>query len=439
MVKFVGGTAQADYRERVRGLDPVRCLVVPIDVGKRSAVALVANHHGEVIAEPVAFDLTISGTDRLLDIVHAAELATSAASVRVGVESAGHYHRALCSELDRRGVDVVELNPRAVKLARGQVGAMRLKTDVRDCFAMVELLTRGQGWPFHRDVDAIVSQQLWVARRRRTLIASRRQRNQVHAIADLACPGLIDCFRSGLDAPTLRMLLSTTASPEHLAAMSADELVEHAAVHGRRMLRPKAREIIVAMADAQCIAPAQRASAQQILVREVAALEAIYDELAVCDHTLGQLIDDTPAAVLCTIPGVGALTASYYGAALGDPTRFANAGAAYRYSGLSPSSYDSAGRTGSTPISREGNVALRHAILTLGQGLSLHHPDFIAYKQRLIAEGKKPLIAAIAVGHRAHRLAFAMMRSQQPFDDQRWADAVTQGRPVTTTKAAGTT
>jgi hypothetical protein len=31
---------------------------VPVDVGKRSAVGLVANHHGEVVADPVAFDLT---------------------------------------------------------------------------------------------------------------------------------------------------------------------------------------------------------------------------------------------------------------------------------------------------------------------------------------------------------------------------------------------
>ena len=62
---------------------------------------------------------------------------------------------------------------------------MRLKTDVRDCFAMVELLTRGQDWPFHRHADAIVSQQLWAARRRRVLEASKRQRNQVHAVADL--------------------------------------------------------------------------------------------------------------------------------------------------------------------------------------------------------------------------------------------------------------
>ena len=221
--------------------------------------------------------------------------------------------------------------------------------------------------------------------------------------------------------------------------MSADELVTHAAGHGRRMLRPKAREIIAASADAQCIAPGQRATAETILAREVAALERLYEELAICDHALGALIHDTPAAVLCSIPGVGVLTASYYGAALGDPARFANAESAYRYSGLSPSSYDSAGRTGRPSISREGNVALRHAIITLGQGVSMHHPDFIAYKKRLMAAGKRPLVALIAVGHRAHRLAFAMLRSQQPFDDQRWTDAVAKGRPVTTNEVIGTT
>jgi len=439
MVRFVGGTAQAGYVEQVRGVDPAKCLVVPIDVGKRSAVALVANHHGEIVADPVEFGLTISGTTRLLDVVAEAESKTQAESIRVGVEAAGHFHRALCWELDHRGLDVVELNPHSVKLARGQVGAMRLKTDVRDCFAMVELLTRGQGWPFHRQTDTIVAQQLWVARRRRILEASKRQRNQVHAIADLACPGMIDSFRSGLDAPTLRMLLSTIANPDDLTVMTPEQLVAHAADHGRRMIRPKAREVIAAAADAQCISPNQRATAQEILVREVAALEGHYEELAVCDHALGGLINGTPAAVLCTIPGVGTLTASYYGAAIGDPHRFVNAGAAYRYSGLSPSSNDSAGRLGKPNISREGNVALRHAILTLGQGLSMHHPDFAAYKKRLIADGKKPLVAAVAVGHRAHRLAFSMIRSQQPFDDNQWVESVAKGRPATTTEVIETT
>jgi transposase len=60
--------------------------------------------------------------------------------------------------------------------------------------------------------------------------------------------------------------------------------------------------------------------------------------------------------------------------------------------------------------------------------VGLHHPDFIAYRRQLIARGKPPLVALIAVGHRAHRLAFAMLRSQRPFEADRWERAVTGHR-----------
>ena len=51
------------------------------------------------------------------------------------------------------------------------------------------------------------------------------------------------------------------------------------------------------------------------------------------------------------------------------------------------------------------------------------------------------MVAAVALGHRAHRLAFAMLRNQQPYDPTRWAAAVadgpvmakTGGRPTRTT------
>jgi hypothetical protein len=67
---------------------------------------------------------------------------------------------------------------------------------------------------------------------------------------------------------------------------------------------------------------------------------------------------------------------------------------------------------------------LRQAIIALGTSIALHHPDFAAYKRRLVDAGKKPIVATIAVGHRAHRLAFAMLRSQQPYQPERWQDSV---------------
>ena len=63
----------------------------------------------------------------------------------MGVESAGHYHRTLVARLRAGGVEVVELNPAAVKEARAQQLLRRLKSDERDLGAMAELMIRGAG------------------------------------------------------------------------------------------------------------------------------------------------------------------------------------------------------------------------------------------------------------------------------------------------------
>lgn len=42
----VGGRVQAQFMARIRGLDPERCLVVPVDVGKSAAMSLIADHYG---------------------------------------------------------------------------------------------------------------------------------------------------------------------------------------------------------------------------------------------------------------------------------------------------------------------------------------------------------------------------------------------------------
>jgi transposase len=274
----------------------------------------------------------------------------------------------------------------------------------------------------------MAEQVVWVAHRRRKLAAAQALGSQVHALADLAFPGLTGCFRTGLEAKTLRMLLATLPDPARVAVMSAEELVAHARCHRVRMTRPKAAQVIAAAGEAMCVPDAQRAAAAQLLTGEITVFDTLQRELAACDERLAQLLPDTPAGALTSIPGVGVLTASYYGAALGDPARFANAGAAYRYSGLTPTSYESAGRrAAAVRISKVGSVELRQAMIALGSGIALHHPDFAAYKRRLLDAGKKPMVATIAVAHRAHRLAFAVIRSQQPYDAAKWATS-TAGR-----------
>ena len=78
MGRFIGGDLQAEFMYRLRGVDPSRCLVVPVDVGKSMAMSLVADHYGEIVTPSFEFDLTETGVAELIAAVSSAERSRSA-------------------------------------------------------------------------------------------------------------------------------------------------------------------------------------------------------------------------------------------------------------------------------------------------------------------------------------------------------------------------
>jgi transposase len=442
MARFVGGELQERYMARVRGVDPRQCLAVPIDVGKWSAMVLVADHHGEVVVAPFEFKLDEQGVRSVVSVIEGSVRDRDAQVCRVGVESAGHYHRTLVARLRAAGVEVVELNPAAVKEARAQQLLRRLKSDERDLGAMAELLVRGAGRvPQVRD-DAMAAQAAWAAHRRRKVAAHVALSNQIQGHLDLVFPGLGACFDGILGTKAGRVIVRDVADPDRMRRLGEDGLRRFVARRGVRLQRAKAHQLLEASRAALRLPTAERTPVAALLAADVALLDALDEEILRAESSLAEVLASTPAGVLTSLPGIGVVRASAYGAAIGDPQRFPTASAAYRASGLVPAEYSSAGRRrGGQGISREGSVELRSAIIELGRGLASHDEDFAAYRRRLRSSGKRPAVAAVAVGHRAHRLAFAMLRTQEPYDPKRWAAAVagepvmakTGGRPTRTT------
>jgi transposase len=396
----------------------------------------------QIVVAPFEFGLDEPGVRRLLAVIETEVGARSAVFCRVGVEAAGHYHRTVVARLRSAGVEVVELNPAQVKEARAQQLLRRLKSDERDLGAMAELLIRGAGrLPQVRD-DAMAAQVAWVAHRRRKVAAHVALSNQIQGHLDLVFPGLGACFNGILTTKAGRVLIRDLADPDRMRRLGVEGLVRFVARRGVQLRRPKAEQLLEAAGVALRLPAAERAPIAALLAADVALLDAIDQEIGRAEASLAEVLASTPAGILTSLPGVGIVRASAYGAAIGDPNRFPNAGAAYRASGLVPAEYSSAGRSrGGQHISREGSVELRTAIIELGRGLASHEPDFASYRRRLRSNGKRPMVAAVAVGHRAHRLAFAMLRSQEPYDPTRWAAAVadgpvmakTGGRPTRTT------
>jgi transposase len=397
---------------------------------------LVADHYGEIIVAPFEFALTEAGFAVLSAAITRAEHQRDALVLRVGVEAAGHYHRTLVARLQAAGLEVVELNPRAVKDARGQQLLRTVKNDARDCGAMAELLIRGSGRPPQCRDEALAEQAAWVAHRRRKVAAPVVLANQIHGQLDLIFPGLTGCFSHGLEAATLRVLIRDLPDPDRIRHLGIDGVLRFVRRRGVRMSRPKAEQVVQAAHIALRLPSAERHAPLVVLAADWALFEALDQQIDDATTRLAALLPKTPAGVLLGVPGVGVVTASSYGAAIGDPLRYRDAAAAYRASGLVPIRYESAGRARThTGISREGSVELRRAIIDLGRGIGLHHSDFITYRRQLLARGKPPLVALIAVSHRAHRLAFAMLRSQRPFDADRWAKAVAGQRHPTDEQA----
>jgi len=432
-MRFVGGDVQALFVDQVRDLDPEQCLLVPVDVGKTTAMALVADLFGEIVVDPFGFDLTEDGVSVLLAAVSSAELERGAVMVRFGVEAAGRYHRTLMAHLRRQGLEVVELNPGSVKEARSGQGKRRLKSDVRDLAGMADLLARGGGRPPQPVDTQMAVQSAWAGHRRRKLKARTALQNQVIGQIDVVFPGLTGCFSDLLETKAGQVIVRHICEPSRIRRLGVEGLRSYVAKRGCSMSRPKAAQVLAAARDSLRLDDAEHAAASTVLAADIVLLETVGAEVERAEEILGEILDQTPAGVLASLPGIGVVRASNYGAALGDPHRFVNAAAAYRFSGLVPTDYESAGRRRpGQHISREGSTELREAIIELGRGLASHQPDFGAYKKQKLAEGKKPSVAGVAVGRRAHRLCFAMMRDQTRYDPDRWTLAVAAGRSVMT-------
>jgi transposase len=417
---FIGGVRQQEFVRQFRGKDPERLLAVPIDVGKHSAAALVCDFWGSVVVEPFTFPLDEPGFGAFRAAVARAEAQRQALAVRVGLEQAGHYHRTLEAKLRAEGLEVAVFNPSQVAGNRAQDLLRTLKSDVRDLGAMAELVIRGRGWLAAEADPRLLEQRALAAHRRRKVASRRALRNQISSTLDLVFPTLSHCLGDPLGAKVGRLILTEGLDPVRIRRLGEARFRAFCARRGVVVTRPRTHVLVEAARNALLLPPEVARVHAAVLARDVELLATIDAEIAAAEERLAEVLAHTPAAVLLTLPRVGTVRASLYGAALGDPSRFRTAAQVYRFSGLVPRLYESAGRSHGGGISREGKVELREAICELGRALRQGIPDFGAYAASLQARGKPGGIVACALGHRANRLAFAMVRDQQPFSEARW-------------------
>jgi transposase len=390
-------------------LDPAT-VIVAVDPGKVLNRVWVSNGAG-LLAEPVSLPVSREGV-HLLERLLAERDATQPV---IAVEATGDLHRSWVAELERRHPGSVRMfAPSETRAARMQLGSARCKTDDRDCAALTYLVRQGRGRRYGEEssVDALRA----AVRHRRGLVTDRKVAQQrLHVL----CPGL--------SAPAGHGRALPVASPTGLAVLGCAAAFAGRAPRLRSLLARAPGRMTQATAEywvhrwRGCLSPP--ADAQQRarrLDRDLHRYRVLQADITSLDAELTELLAATEGQILTTLPGVAVTRAAAFAAFSLPIARFPDAEHLYSATGLAPALYQSATLHRRGRISRQGLAEHRDALMGMAWGLSINSPSFAERNAELRARGMAPIQARVVLARNVCRLAYRLLRTQQPFDEERY-------------------
>jgi transposase len=174
-----------------------------------------------------------------------------------------------------------------------------------------------------------------------------------------------------------------------------------------------------------CLAPPHDAEQRaQRLNRDLQRYRVLCTDIAALEGDIEQVLAGTDGQVLTTLPGVAAIRAAAFAAHSLPIDRFPDAEHLYSATGLVPALYQSATLRRRGRISRQGLAEHRDALMGIAWGLSVFSPSFAERDREYRARGMAPIQARVALARHACRLAYRLLKTQQPFDEE----AYRQGR-----------
>ncbi len=149
-------------------------------------------------------------------------------------------------------------------------------------------------------------------------------------------------------------------------------------------------------------------------------LRALESEIQALEKAIRQHIDDDPDLrqrrdLLDSIPGIGKVTSALLLAEV-PFERHASAKTVTAFAGLNPRPFESGSSVrGKARLSKTGSTRLRAALYMPAIVALQHNPVIRAFYLHLLAKGKPKMLAVAACMRKLLALAFAILKSKQPF------------------------
>lgn len=420
--------------------------IMGLDIGKNMHVfAAYASDDLRRLVEPIEIRNNREGFDRLTRCIR--KLLKQYGQAQVGNEPTGIYYEAFGREIQTHFADELAagrlsyqlVNPHQVKLARTalQNGRQR-KSDAIDTQAIARCLQQGLGFePRLSSGDSLLFEQ-WANRYRRNERSKRELGNSIINQMDRLWPGaLVNVKRfkrahphlpvpdplvqtRPLERKLVQAILTHSPNPHDILSFTEDEMIaflrQYVGRGGVNTARKVLRNARQALLPPDAVARVYAASLSQDWDD--------YQRLLEREHTLIQqatsLVPNSTAAVLLDVPGISPYHAARYLAAIGEVERFPSAGHIWSYAGFDPTFTQSGDTRRDGNISKRGDPAFRDALYLIGQSTAHHCPPIgAAFHRCYRRDPRRRVLATLHAAHKANRLIYALLGSQQAYDPLR--------------------
>jgi len=365
----------------------------------------------------VLFDGSVDNTPAALaGLIECLERLRDRGPMTVGIDVVGGIASLLSAMLLDAGTEVVHVSGLAVNRAREGTSGGEHKSDPRDAAVIADQVRHRRDLRAIEPVGELDAEiRLLVARRRDLVVDQTRRINRLRDLLASIHPGL-----EHIVDPTTKagqQLLRRYVTPAEIRQAGRRRLIEHILRAGR-IPRRHAEELAdqaLAAAREQTIAlTGERVAAG--LVRELAAEAAgTRDRLASLDRDLQAALQRHPdAALIQSLPGMGATLAAEFIAQAASIDRFPTPDKLAAAAGLAPVLKQS-GKVRYLTRAHGGNKALKRVFFQ-SAFCSLSHPDSKAFYRRKRDERKTHHQAVLALARRRVDVPHAMPRNRTPYE-----------------------
>jgi transposase len=339
--------------------------------------------------------------------------------VTVGIDVLGGIARLVEVMMLQAGLDLVHVPGLAVKTARRATRGGEHKSDPRDARVIADLVrARDDLRPVTAGSEADVTLGLLVGRRRELVVEQTRR---IDRLRDLLCsvhPGL-----ERVVDPTRKVdlvLLGRYVTPAEIRRAGPARITSYLLRSGRHRHDVVDRLVTAALAAAQAqqiTVPGEQVAAA--IIKDLAA-EALQtkDKINQLDSQIAELLDSHPdAALIRSLPGMGATLTAEFLAAAGGIARFTSADQLASAAGLAPALQQS-GKVRYLHRAAGGDRTLKMIFYQAAFCALRRDPASRAYYDRKRREGKTHHQAVIALARRRINVLHAMLRTRQPYRPQ---------------------